>query len=76
MRDLTLIDLYSQREAVNDYVRGWPVAEVLEWMRRFGTIISFEIPVSSERISYFRSPTGLACPFRFSANGELDILTW
>jgi hypothetical protein len=76
MPDLTLIDLYSQREAVEDYVRGWPVAEVLEWMRRFGTVTSFEIPRFSARIYYFRSPAGLPCPFYFRENGELVIITY
>ncbi len=76
MPDLTLIDLYSQRAAVKDHVRGWSVAEVLEWMRRFGTVTSFEISMFSVRIYNFRSPAGLACSFCFSANGELDIITY
>ena len=76
MPDLTLIGLYSQREAVKDYVQGWPVEAVLEWMRRFGTVTSFEIPVHSMRIYRFLSLAGLPCLFYFRENGELVIITY
>jgi hypothetical protein len=77
MPDLVLIDLYSQREAVKEFVRGWQVEEILEWMRCFGTVTVHELPEYGSVVYRFQSSAGRECPFGFSRSGELSIYrTW
>ena len=53
-----LVDLYSQREAVAQHVRGWSVSSVLDWMGQFGTIEA--VPTYDDDGLYvFRSKWGM-----------------
>lgn len=70
MADFILIDLYSQREALTDYVWGWSIEKVLEWMKQYGTITKIESEYDDHRYS-FRSKSGAVTPFRFDEDGSL-----
>jgi hypothetical protein len=38
--DFVLIDLFSQRAAINRYVDGWSKEAILAWMSQYGSVIS------------------------------------
>lgn len=37
-----MVDLFSQGRAVQRHVQGWPKADVLAWLRHWGTIDSWQ----------------------------------
>jgi hypothetical protein len=74
MSDFVLVDLYSQRTAVKDHVKGWRVEDVIDWMKRFGTVTEHSIPVSETQIYIFRSEIGLVTAFCFGENDKFEVL--
>jgi len=72
MTNFILLDLYSQREAVTNYVWRWSIEEVLEWMKQYGTITKIESEYDDHMYS-FRSKSGAITPFRFAKDGSLVI---
>jgi len=50
MAYLMLVDLYSQREQVQEHVRGWTPTDILFWLRRFGVVE--EIPDAGDETLY------------------------
>jgi hypothetical protein len=74
MAEFILIDLYSQRQQTVNYVSGWPIEEVLNWMRCYGSV-KMPSPVTGHNIYQFCSPAGLKCPFYFDENLKLTIPT-
>ena len=50
MAYLMLVDLYSQREQVQEHVRGWTPTDILIWLRRFGVVE--EIPDAGDEALY------------------------
>lgn len=72
MADLTLIDLYSQRDAIATYVKDWPIEKVLEWMKQYGTVTKIDME-EDDRAYSFRSKSGETSPFRFADDGTLVI---
>jgi hypothetical protein len=72
MAEITLVNLYSQREAVAKYLKGWDVPAALDWMRQHGTVFE-PSEASSARVYVFESKTGLKAPFSFTENGDLEV---
>lgn len=50
MAYMMLVDLYSQREQVQEHVRGWTPTDILVWLRRFGVVE--EIPDAGDETLY------------------------
>jgi hypothetical protein len=73
MSELVLTDLYSQREAVVEYVKGWQPLEILSWMRLFGSVIEPGDGVIL-RLYTFRSGAGIEGHFYFRGGEELVIV--
>ncbi|MEP7284700.1 MAG: hypothetical protein ABI947_02895 [Chloroflexota bacterium] len=69
MSEFMLIDLWSQRHAVEHHVLDWSVEEVLRWIGYYGSI-----DVSDDHLFYFfRSFVGLYCPFYFDDHLNLTV---
>ena len=73
--DFVLIDLNSQAEAVETYVKDWTPDQVMEWMSIYGEVIlHFE---QSDRTCYVHiSNWNLSCSFVFDDDGQLDVLNF
>ena len=69
---LTLVDLYSQREAVAEYIKGLEIPGILDWMRRYGTVTE---PRENSGIYVFEARTGKKDAFYFTENAELVVLS-
>ncbi len=75
MLEFTVVDLYSQRQAVASYVLGRSVEDVLDWLGHYGSIREYQ-PTSPDRPHYlFRSFAGLTCWFCFDDNLNLTVPT-
>ncbi len=71
MKDFTLIDLYSQREAVESYTAGWSADQLVNWLRQEGTLFEPE----KETYHYlFLSRVGLHCIFKLSADRRIEVV--
>jgi hypothetical protein len=73
MSDFILVDLYSQRKEIAEYVHDWKVSEILEWMKQYGTVAELDNP-HGDKLYSFTSQGGEQTAFRFTDNGELVIL--
>ncbi len=73
MSEFSLVDLYAQRQAVLGYVQDWSQDDILDWMRRYGTIAT--IPTNYNTTLYrFDSNSGSKAAFYFSDTGSLIIM--
>ena len=71
--DFVLVDLWSQREATQNFVKGWHVDAVINWMRLFGTVS--EIKLNRDSKGYlFRSAVGITDGFWFSDDDQLFVV--
>ena len=74
--DFVLIDLYSQRQAVNRYVEGWSKEDILAWMGQYG-LVTFLPHLKHESWEHYTlTPaccSSLVSAFYFSAEAELII---
>ncbi|MEO8608694.1 MAG: hypothetical protein ABI690_12465 [Chloroflexota bacterium] len=69
--DFTLIDLYSQRKAVNRYVRGWSRDAVLSWLTQYGVVTEHPFHRDVPWKQYIFSPFGqygFTCVFNFDGD--------
>jgi hypothetical protein len=69
--EFVLIDLYSQRHCVREFVQSWSLEEIVDWLNHFGKVF-----ISGHRYGqtyYFRSASGLECAFWFSDENGLQI---
>ncbi len=73
MSDFTLVNLYSQREAVADYVARWEVERILEWMRNYGIVSEPNIN-SPVQVYTFESKAGFKDAFRFTSDNRLEVV--
>ena len=67
--DFVLIDLNTQLEAVNAYVRGWDQSDILRWMRRYGQVYYVEL---YDMLSFW-SNVGLVTGFWIDDDNQLVI---
>lgn len=72
MPDFPLVDLYSQREAVAQHVKGWDITRILEWMSQYGTVEKVSSSYD-DRAYVFRSIHGEHTPFRVDENNNLVV---
>jgi hypothetical protein len=73
--DFTLIDLYSQRQAVNRYVRGWSRDEILAWLNQHGTVTEHWSHPAITYKQYVFEPfacRGLAVVFNFDGDPSIS----
>jgi hypothetical protein len=66
-----LVDLLSQRHAVEKYVESWPPDKVLAWMRQYGTV--WEPRADALQLYLFRSWAGLESHFYFKNDHKLCV---
>lgn len=62
--EFIVLDLFSQGRAVQQHVQGWSKDEVLTWLRRWGTLSSWQLRDFPETHS-FRSHCGMVANFIF-----------
>ncbi len=72
MPDLVLVDLYSQREAVAQHVKGWDINKILDWMKQYGKVEKISSPDDDKRFA-FHSIQGEQAAFRFDENDGLVV---
>jgi hypothetical protein len=72
MTDFALVDLYSQRQEVADYVTGWSLDNVINWLESYG-IVQRPNTVSGRDVFLFRSLAGLETYFYFSEDNRLVV---
>ena len=66
MPNFQLIDLVSQREAVRQHLKGWPVDDIIEWIAARGEL-SQRIILGRETY-FFESAVGRQAAFFFDGN--------
>jgi hypothetical protein len=67
----TLIDLYSQRDAVNRYVRGWSRDDILAWLAQYGLVTEDPFHTNLPWKQYLFQPfwhSGLMVCFNFDGD--------
>ena len=72
MRPFILLDLYSQADFIPQEVRTWPRQRVLAWLRQYGEVREWPMPVG-DVASEFRAPSGLTTTFILTDDGKLSI---
>ena len=65
-----LIDLYSQRKAVNRYVRGWSRDEILAWLNQHGTVTERSSHPAIPYKQYVFESFGFGLAFVFNFDGD------
>ena len=75
MKDLTLINLISQREVVMQFVsqKGWDQDTIIEWMQLFGTVTSLGDINGVDAYSFISNVDSNPQLFYFY-NGEFGIM--
>ncbi len=73
MSDFTLVNLYSQREAVANYVAGWEIERIIEWMRNYGRVSEPQFG-STTQMYTFESKAGFKDAFRFTSDNSLEVV--
>lgn len=58
-----IIDLVSQAYAVQQHVRGWRTADILEWLGRQGELTRHQEDFYGKEVYRFENPTGFSCGF-------------
>ena len=71
MKDLHIIDLISQRNAVRCHLRNMAKDEIVDWLAKHGHLTKREI--LNQEVFYFESFVGLRARFVFDEN-ELIFL--
>ena len=71
-QNFVLLDLFSQARAVQRHVRDWSRAEVLTWLRRWGTLYSWQ-PSGFPETHAFHSWCGMGANFTLE-NGTFTFL--
>ena len=66
MNDFHIVDLVSQREAVRQHVRNWPVDEVVAWLAARGRL--YKRNIMGRAHFYFESGVGLQAAFFFDGD--------
>ena len=71
---IVLIDLYTQRQAVELFVSGWTREHCITWLEIFGEV---QRPYAdyAEGIHYFISIAGLRAYFQFDEYGKFFVNT-
>jgi hypothetical protein len=73
MSDFVLVNLSKQQEYVTNHIEGWTIAEVVNWMRQYGTVTE---PKNGNPLIYvFESNIGFKDAFQFTENGTLVVLS-
>lgn len=65
MTDFVVIDLFSQRHAVNRFLRDVSLDDRLAWLSRFGTLDVFKPTPESVTAYRFETPVGFSTTFFF-----------
>src|SRR5262245_57889278 len=63
-KPFVLLDLASQADAVAQYIQGWETADILAWMRCYGTVLDWSWKDPDYYV--FCAPTGLYTGFRLT----------
>lgn len=61
-RPFAVVDLVSQANAVAAHVRGWSTDQILDWLRKYGTVLSDSTTMDQE-VYFFSSCVGIDASF-------------
>ena len=74
MKDFTLIDLYTQADAVARIISGWSSAQIVAWFNQHGLIEPAQHPYDPH-LYCFTSSIGIVTGLRITDDGGVYIVT-
>jgi hypothetical protein len=72
MSNFVLVDLYDQRTEVRAFTQGWKPEEILNWLKKYGTVK--KVTSSDPHLYGFTSASGSQSAFRLTESEGLSIM--